>query len=47
MSSTTSRYTKLYFNQLRSDVANYFPKNVFLRNPMKKKSKFEVNIQTS
>ena len=32
MTSSVGRYTKYYLNQMRPDLAGYFPKNVFLRN---------------
>jgi hypothetical protein len=33
MSSLVGRHTKFYANLLRTDTANLFPKNVFLREP--------------
>lgn len=36
MAQAISRYSKHYQNLLRTDIANYYPKNVFLREPNKK-----------
>jgi hypothetical protein len=33
MSQAISRYSRHYQNLLRTDVANYYPKNVFVREP--------------
>lgn len=33
MTSSMSRHSKAYFNLMRSDIANNFRKNVFLRQP--------------
>lgn len=33
MAQGISRYSKYYLNLLRTDVANYYPKNVFVREP--------------
>jgi hypothetical protein len=35
MSQSVSRYTRQYLNLVRTDIAGNFPKNVFLRNPIK------------
>lgn len=33
MSTSLTKYSKRYLNIMRSDVANYFPKGSFLRQP--------------
>ena len=36
MTQSASRFSKYYLGLMRSDISNYFPKNVFLREPNKK-----------
>lgn len=33
MTSNITRFSKLYLNIARTDIANSFPKNVFVREP--------------
>ena len=41
MSQTFTRLSKNYLQLARQDVANYFPKNVFLREPINCKGNSE------
>lgn len=43
MSQTFTRLSKSYLNVARIDIANYFPKNAFIREPNPPKSNKSLN----
>mmetsp|Transcript_8923 Transcript_8923/g.9272 ORF Transcript_8923/g.9272 Transcript_8923/m.9272 type:complete len:381 (-) Transcript_8923:118-1260(-) len=44
MSQAVTKHSKAYLNLLRSDVANYHPKNIFLREPNVKKQENKLSF---
>ncbi len=47
MSQTFTRYTKNYLQLARQDAANYFPKNVFLKDPNISNRGYDVPIKVT
>ena len=47
MSSLVGRHTKFYANLMRTDSANFFPKNVFIREPNVKSTRTDLRFSVS